>query len=275
MSKVSIPWMTLLGLCSATMPCTHAADQPLRELGLGAAPVSMQDYRGSDQRHSYLLPLPYIVYRGDVLQIDRQKMRGLLYKSDRVEFDISLNGSVPVKSDRNTARQGMPDLDPTVEVGPQLDVLLARSQEREWTLKLPLRQVLAMDGVSPHRAGVIFSPTLNLDLKPGNGWNGGLGAGPIRGSKQYHDYFYTVAPQYVTATRPAYEARAGYSGTQFLGTLSKRFPNYWAGAFVRVDSLKGAVIDDSPLVKRNTSVSAGFGIAWVLGESKTRVTADE
>lgn len=253
----------------------HAAEKPLWELGIGAAPVSMQDYRGSDQRHAYVLPLPYVVYRGDILQIDRQKVRGLLYKSDRVEFDISLNGSVPVKSDKNTARQGMPDLDPTVEIGPQLDVLLAREQQHELTLKLPLRQVLAMDGVHPHRAGVIFSPTLNLDLKPGNDWNLGLSGGPIYASRQYHDYFYAVAPQYVTASRPAYEARAGYSGTQFLGTLSKRFSSYWVGAFVRADYLKGAVFEDSPLVKQDYSVSAGFGIAWVLGESKSRVNVDE
>lgn len=256
-------------------PGVDAADQPLWELGIGAAPVSMQDYRGSDQRHAYLLPLPYVVYRGDILQIDRQKVRGLLYKSERVEFDISLNGSVPVKSDRNTARQGMPDLDPTLEIGPQLDVLLARAPAYEWTLKLPLRQVLAMDGVHPHRAGVLFSPTLGVDLKPGNGWNLGLAGGPLYASRPYHDYFYSVAPQYVTATRPAYEARAGYSGTQLLGTVSKRFPRYWLGAFVRADYLGGAVFEDSPLVKRDYSVSAGFGIAWVLGESKTRVNVDE
>jgi outer membrane protein len=267
----------LLGLAAASLlPLrAHAADKPLWELGIGAAPVSMQDYRGSDQRHSYLLPLPYVVYRGDILQIDRQKVRGLLYKSERVEFDISLNGSVPVKSDKNTARQGMPDLDPTLEIGPQLDLLLSRAQARELTLKLPLRQVLAMDGVHPHREGVIFSPTLNLDLKPGKDWNLGLAGGPIYASKQYHDYFYTVAPQYVTPTRPAYEARAGYSGTQFLGTVSRRFAHYWVGAFVRADYLKGAVFEDSPLVKRDYALSAGFGIAWVLGESKTRVTADE
>lgn len=279
MSKILSPTLLFgaaIGLLTElAAPSVSAAEKPLWELGIGVAPVSMQDYRGSDQRHTYVLPLPYVVYRGDVLQIDRQKVRGLLYKSDRVEFDISLNGSVPVKSDKNTARQGMPNLDPTAEIGPQLDVLLSRARERELTLKLPVRQVLAVDGVHPHRAGVIFSPTLNLDLKPGNDWNVGLSGGPIYASKQYHDYFYTVAPQYVTATRPAYDARAGYSGTQLLGTLSKRFPNYWVGAFVRADTLKGAVFDDSPLVKRNYSVSAGFGVAWVLGESKTRVNVGE
>ena len=276
-AKMSIKssFYLVFGASLGLSTCALAAEKPLWELGLGVAPVSMQDYRGSDQRHGYLLPLPYIVYRGDFLQIDRQKVRGLLYKSERVELDISLNGSVPVKSDKNNARQGMPDLNPTVEIGPQVEVLLSRDSSSEWMLKLPLRQVLAMDRASPHRAGVIFSPTINVDLKPGNDWNVGLSGGPIWGSKQYHDYFYTVAPQYVTATRPAYDARAGYSGTQFLGTLSKRFPNYWAGAFVRADYLKGAVFDDSPLVKRNTSISAGFGIAWVLGESKTRVHVDE
>lgn len=261
-----------VALCSAW---AFAAERPLWELGLGVAPVSMQDYRGSDQRHAYVLPLPYIVYRGDFLQIDRQKVRGLLYRTDRVELDISLFGSVPVKSERNTARQGMPDLDPTVEVGPMLSVLLSREKQRQLTLKLPVRQVLAVDGLRLNRAGVIFSPALSLDLKLDNNWNAGLSGGPIYGSRQYHDYFYGVSAQHVTASRPGYEARAGYSGTQFLGTLSRRFPRFWAGAFVRADYLKGAVFEDSPLAKRSWAVSAGFGFAWILGESGRRVDVDE
>jgi hypothetical protein len=58
-------------------------------------------------------------------------------------------------------------------------------------------------------------------------------------------------------------------------TLSKRYPKYWLGAFVRGDSLKGAAFVDSPLVKREDYFAAGVGIAWILGESSTRVEAIE
>src|SRR3546814_5015082 len=62
---------------------------------------------------------------------------------------------------------------------------------------------------------------------------------------------------YATADRPAYDAKSGYAGSQFLMSLSKRYPKYWLGAFARWDSLAGAVFADSPLVKRDHYFAAG------------------
>jgi outer membrane protein len=42
--------------------------RPLWELGLGVAALRLPDYRGSDQSSTYLLPLPYVVYRGEWLR---------------------------------------------------------------------------------------------------------------------------------------------------------------------------------------------------------------
>ena len=92
------------------------------------------------------------------------------------------------------------------------------------------------------------------------------------GSERNHDYFYSVAP---TADRPAFEAEGGYTGSQFMLTVSKRYPKYWVGAFARWDSLKRAAFDDSPLVRQESYFAAGVGIAWILGESSTRVEAVE
>jgi outer membrane scaffolding protein for murein synthesis (MipA/OmpV family) len=95
------------------------------------------------------------------------------------------------------------------------------------------------------------------------------------GSERSHDYFYSVAPQYATASRPAYDAEAGYAGSQVLVSLSKRFPKYWLGAFARWDSLNGAVFADSPLVRQENYFAAGFAIAWVFKESSTLVESDD
>jgi outer membrane scaffolding protein for murein synthesis (MipA/OmpV family) len=127
-------------------------------------------------------------------------------------------------------------------------------------------------------AGWEFSPRLTLDITDVAGlagWNLGLLAGPMYGSERSHDYFYSVAPQYATADRPAFDADAGYSGSQFLMSVSKRFPKYWLGAFLRWDSLDGAVFADSPLVKRESYFAAGVGIAWIFWESSTLVEAEE
>ncbi|HSF48456.1 MAG TPA: MipA/OmpV family protein, partial [Burkholderiales bacterium] len=94
-----------------------SADQlPLWEAGAGVAVLDFPDYRGSDERQTYLLPIPYVIYRGEILKVERQKVRGLLYTSEIAELDFSLSGSVPVRSDNNSARRGMPDLDPTLEL---------------------------------------------------------------------------------------------------------------------------------------------------------------
>src|SRR3989338_2727970 len=256
------------------------ADQPLWEAGAGVAAVDFPAYRGSDQRQSYILPIPYFVYRGEFLKIEREKIRGLLLKRDKVELDISINGTVPVKSSDNQARSGMPDLDPTLEIGPSLNLSLFKSAtaDKKLDLRLPLRPVVASNFSSIKNVGWIFQPQLNLDVRHISGmpgWNLGLLAGPIFADARYHQYFYGVDPQYATSSRPAYQARGGYAGGQFISALSKRFPDYWVGAFVKYDTLKGAVFSDSSLVKTKTNVSAGFAISWIFDTSRTMVKGDE
>ena len=256
-----------------------AAEKPLWELGAGISALSLPDYRGSDQSSLYALPFPYLVYRGEFLKADRHGIRGTFFGSDRIELNLSLGASLPVNSDDNRARQGMPDLQPTVELGPSLDLNLWRTPDRRTRLdlRLPVRTAVTvkrgMDDI-----GWVFSPRLNLDIADVAGlagWNMGLLAGPMYGSERNHDYFYSVAPQYATAERPAFDAKGGYAGSQFLMSVSKRYPKYWLGAFARWDSLKGAVFADSPLVKSENYFAAGVGIAWILGESSTRVEAIE
>jgi hypothetical protein len=84
-----------------------------------------------------------------------------------------------------------------------------------------------------------------------------------------------VAPRYATAARNAYDARGGYAGWQMLAVLSKRFPACWVGAFVRYDSLRGAVFDDSPLVVCDRYLAGGIAVAGIIGESSIRVPANE
>jgi len=249
---------------------------PLWEAGAGVSAVDFPHYRGSDQRHTFVLPLPYVVYRGDVLKVDRQGLRGLLFDSRRVELDLSVNGSVPVDSADNRARQGMADLDPTLEIGPSLNVHLAgaEGEHTQLELRLPLRAVIASNFRHVRHAGWIFQPQLNLDVRHpfgAQGWNLGLAAGPIFSDRRYNDYFYGVSPAEATAERPTYRAGGGYAGTQFVAALSKRFDSTWFGAFIKADTLRGAVFDDSPLVRQRSSITAGAGFAWIFSVSDRRV----
>jgi MipA family protein len=270
----------VLALLLFTSGPSHAErkPRPLWEIGLGAATLSLPDYRGSDQQRGYLLPIPYLVYRGELIQVDREKVRGLLLKSDTFDLDMSASGSVPVRSSSNRARNGMPDLKPTIELGPQLDFKFVDNDRFRLGLHIPLRNVRTVDSHGLYNAGWLANPVLNLDLKdlgPDHGWNLGLSGGPLWADSRYHEYFYGVQPAYATAERPAYSARAGYSGAQFTMAVSKRYPRMWVGAFLRVNDLHGAVFEDSPLVKRKTGFMAGLGISWVFAHSHQMVMSDE
>ena len=265
----------------AIAPCGACAGEfPLWEAGAGIAVIDFPDYRGSDERQSYVLPIPYFVYRGEILKADREGLRGQFFKSDRLDLHLSLNGSVPVDSTDNSARSGMPDLDPTLEIGVRLDITLLRKPDRsiEVTLGLPVRTVIATDFSHSKNIGWVFEPQFNVDFRdmwPGEGWNLGLAAGPLFGDKRYHNYFYGVAPEFATPQRPAFNAASGYAGSQVLGAISKRFRSYWVGGFLRLDSLAGAEFEDSPLVRQTESFAAGFAIAWILGRSQKTVEAVE
>jgi len=246
--------------------------KPRWELGIGVAPIYSPDYRGSDQSRAYVAPLPYLVYHGDIIKYDRRGLYGRLLDTGRVRLDISFDAGVPVDSSRNDARQGMPDLDPVFEVGPSLEVCVWNrcDAERGVQLRLPVRAVFSTDFSSTESRGGTVYPHVNLDLKhlgPERKWNFSVSGGALFASERYHDFYYQVAPEFVTAARPAYDAQRGYSGARVMLTFSRRFRNIWLGGFARYDNLSGTVFEDSPLVRVHHSFMAGFGLAWVLAES--------
>jgi MipA family protein len=248
---------------------------PLWEAGAGVAAISFPDYRGSSRRRSYVLPVPVFVYRGEVFQVDREKVRGLLLKSERAELDISINGSVPIRSDGNPVREGMPDLDPTLEIGPTINVALAESVRSKLVLRLPLRAVIASDFHSIRSAGVLANPNLNLDLKLMQVWRMGLVAGALFADRKYHDYFYGVAPEYARPGRAAYRAPGGYSGAQFIAALSRRFEPVWVAGFVKYDVINRAAFETSPLVERRNNLSVGVAVTWMFAQSGTRIERND
>ncbi len=251
--------------------------EPLWELGLGVAAVRFADYRGSDQTNVYALPLPFVAYRGRFLRADRDGARAILFAGRRVEVDVSLSASVPTRSKNNEAREGMPNLPGTFEIGPNLDVELWQSADRKvkLDLRLPVRQAITLES-SPRAVGVTFSPNLNLDVRSAVGrWNIGSLVGPLFADRRHHEHFYGVDSEYASATRPAYRAPGGYAGWRATTSFSRRLGDAWLGGFLRYDDLSGARFVDSPLVRRERSVSAGFGVSWIFAVSSQRVVTGD
>lgn len=248
-----------------------AQDLPLWEIGIGVAGWYLPDYRGSDESRFYALPFPYPIYRGKVFRAQGTRLSGLLFESDRLKFDLSLSGSLPVNSEDNTAREGMPDLDFTGEIGPSMEWMIFEKKSHSLWLKAPLRAVFSVPDVSYE--GLKFAPYLDYEwmssLLPG--WTMSLTLGPIFGTESYHDYFYEVEPQFARADRPEYHPDGGYSGSAIGYGLAKKFKDIRVSSSVRYDRLTDAAFEDSPLVKTRNYFSAGVTLTWFFAKSKTLV----
>ena len=266
-------------LLFVTTSSAHAEQKPLWEAGLGVGGLLFDDYRGSDESNFYPVPIPYFVYRGRIVKADRDGVRGLLFDRRYAEINMSVNATTPVDSDDNAARRGMPDIKSTLELGPSFEWHVWKSVDEriKLDLRFPVRVPVTIEA-SPRAVGWIFSPRLNvdfIDVAGRAGWDLGVSIGPMYADSKYHRYFYSVGPAYATAERSEYQADGGYSGSHLILSLSKRFPDYWVGAFMRYDSLAGAAFENSPLVKTKSSLFAGFGIAWMIGQSETLVESDD
>jgi outer membrane scaffolding protein for murein synthesis (MipA/OmpV family) len=251
----------------------------LWEFGMGVGAIAFNDYRGSSSTHVYPLPVPYFLYRGRILRSDRDGVHGRFLNQRLLEFDVSVNATAPVFSSHSGVRAGMPELRPTLEIGPSLQWHVWRSTDEGLRLdvRTPLRESFTL-AAQPRAIGLVAAPQLDLDYRARGwaaGWNLGLLAGPLYAQRQYHEYFYAVAPQYATPDRPAYQPAGGYSGTQVLASGSRRFRNYWVGAYLRHDWLQGAAFTGSPLVQTRSYWSGGVGIVWMISASSRTVNSDE
>ncbi len=255
----------------ATLPAQ--ADEPLWELGLGLGGLRLPHYRGSDQAHNWLLPVPYAVYRGKIFRATREGARAVLLDSERLDVDVSVAASAPTRSGNNRARAGMPDLPATVELGPNVNFTLARGSRWKVDFRLPVHAVATVQR-STQNIGWTAMPVINLDTQF-QGWNVGVQAGVLYGSRAHHQFFYGVDPVYATAGRSAYSAQGGYAGSRFTVGASRRLGDFWVGTYVRSDSVAGARFEASPLVRQRQTWSAGLAVSWVFAASDQRVAVED
>lgn len=252
---------------------------PRLEAGIGVATLVHPDYRGSSRYNLSAFPLPYVIYRGDVVRVTREGLRAQLLDRDRLNLTMSAALSLPGGADGDSARRGMPRLMPTFEAGPSLDWSLHEPDSPvSVRLRLPVRAVVATDFRNIESAGWLAHPHLQVDRAFGvGGWtlNTGASAGPLWATRQYHAYFYEVAPRYESLPeRPAYAARGGYSGTRAVAFVTLRKERWRVGIGLLSDWLDGAAFEDSPLVETQGATVLGIGVSYRLWARDDRVADD-
>ena len=252
---------------------------PLWEIGLGAITLGTPDYPGSDEYRRLSLPLPLARYRGRLVRSGRGGIQGIFFQSETLRLNISFGGNLPTDSD-NQARQGMPNLQPLLELGPALEYTFWRRPQFDSQLILPSRMALSIGGSSVLAyQGYIISPQLRLTQRfklAQQPFRLRLSARLLFAYDGVNEYFYEVDQQYASADRSQYQAREGYMGRDFSLSISNQWQkNLTSFAVIRYDDLNGAVNQRSPLFKQAKSISFLMGIAYTFYKSKTASTVFE
>lgn len=246
-----------------------AESLPKAEIGVGLAAQHLRDYRGSTQSQTQVLPFPFLVYRGERIQADKDGIRGRFIRGKNWELNVSAEAALNGGSEENEKRQGMPALNSAVEFGPSVNINLTGSgMNNGWGFRLPMRAVFAVDTSSIEHIGFNINPKFTY-RKPEFwlGWNGKVDLGLLWGSQDYHDYYYTVTDRYTTEFRPQYYSESGYSGTYLKFSLKKRARQFWYGWNLRYDYLQGTVFEDSPLFETDSYFSTTFAVGWFFWRS--------
>lgn len=258
------------GSSSATTVTGAATDKVEWTLGIGLAVFDYQLYPGAGESNRLIFPLPYFTFRSTNFEIDRG-IKSFLYHSETIVLDISADFGLPVDSDDTQARQGMSDLDLVLQIGPSLEVLLNDEHESYFDMRfeLPLRAAFATDFRGVDNIGYLLEPRFSFNhRRPGQtGLAQKATVGLKFATQAFHAYYYDVAEEFATAARPSFSSSAGFGGSFAKYKISYKTHDYVYWAFVRYQSLRGAVFEDSPLVVQNDYYFVGLGFAWLFAGS--------
>jgi outer membrane scaffolding protein for murein synthesis (MipA/OmpV family) len=232
------------------------------EFGLGAGFISAPLYIGSKTRQNYTVPFPYIDYKGEYLNINRDKIYNDYYNSNNLKVELSLSGMLPVNSDKASKRDGMPDLGLSIDIGPKLIYNLYKTKYHSLDMELPIRANFAIES-DIKSIGFTMNSSLHYQYKIYD-YTFNYYTGINYGSDEYHSYYYGVESKYATANRQSYNAKAGYSGFHNSFSFTKKTDNWWMGVFLKHYNLNNTVFEDSPLVETNEAIFYGAAISYIF-----------
>jgi len=273
-SKLAVGQETSVELLSGEF-----VEKPVWELGVGAAYFSGYDYPASKDPNARGLALPFYIFRSQVVRVGGGGLGAVAVEKPRVKLDFSVGGSLQAESSGNAARESMPDLDFLFELGPRLNFLVARYQHNDggrstvrWLNSA--RAVLSTDFSSLDGRGILLKSELQWQRKKlfGSNVDFRLQLDTQWASHDLQDYFYTVQQAFVTDSRPAYAAKAGYLGSEISTGFGFRFtPATRLFARVAFENYSGAANARSPLFETDNSVSFAMAFVWTIRSSQKSI----
>lgn len=231
--------------------------------GLGLSFLSTPSYIGSSKQNNMILPFPYIEYKGKYFSVDKDKIYNELYDTNNINLEVSIRGMLPVDSE-NTSRQGMPDLDALLEVGPKITYNILKKKDVNVSMQIPLRLAFSIGEDLFKYQGYYTSLDLNYKNKLFDDFNFSFTTGFSFSDKKLNNYYYGVEDKYITNTREKYEANSGYSSFHNTFSITKKDDNFWYGCFFKHYYLKESTFENSPLVDKKNSVMYGLAFSYLF-----------
>ncbi|HEV7265589.1 MAG TPA: MipA/OmpV family protein [Falsiroseomonas sp.] len=277
MSKFIFCVAALMALTAGAPALGHEARQPLLEAGIFLGAGLLPDYPAAEDAEARALALPWVVYRGQIVQSDERGVRGRLYRSTDLELTLNLNGALASNSS-DGVREGMPDLEYLGEIGPSLRWTAWRDEARRTrlSLELPLRAAFSTDLSRIRHRGFVFAPEIALErlgVLTSEG-RARIGIGPVFASGGLMDYWYRVKPNEARPDRPAFNADGGYLGIRMQ--FSYRTPlteRVWLTAGGRLENFAGATNGGSPLFRSEFNATIVGGISVTLYRTEATVAS--
>ncbi len=253
--------------------------KPRWEVGVGGGYFKGFDYPASSDANERGLAVPFFIYRTPLLRLGDGGVRAVAIENPRLKLDLSIGGSLSASSEGNSARDGMPDLDFLFELGPQLEVRLfdrrlASGARLRGRFTTELRAVFSTDFRGLETRGWVADIGVGVNVSniagTGVSFLSGLDVGFA--TERLQDYFYEVDEEFVTETRPLFDARGGYlETTLFTGLAFRPLPQVRVFTGVIQGFYDGARNQDSPLFDTTLQTRYALGVVWTIRTSKQMI----
>ena len=248
-------------------------EKPIYELGAGTIGLSVPNYPGAKSSTFRTIPFPWVIYRGEFLKADEEGNRLQFLKNDHFEIGFSGGFNFPIDSDDNDARNGMPNTDALIGIGPGLIYRLpTMTNLQRFTFGLGIRSNFAANSngrLKEH--GIIIEPNLRYWVKTSR-----VSPLTLFGSfslsladQNYHSFFYDVESEYKTTDRDEYKSKAGIvdiaASLGLTVDLSKKASMFTGLTY---SNLTLSANKKSDLVESQHNIGYVIGFAWMFYEKR-------
>ncbi len=252
--------------------------KPTFEFGVAAAALQVPAYPSSSVKNNRFFGAPWLIYRGDRLQVKEGGVELNAFQSKKLIVDLGIGAALGSDATDTPLREGLPDLDFILQLGPRFTVPLSDKTvdgiRTRFNWVSALRFAVSTDFRSLDFQGPLATTELQFrktGFKNNNlEFNASVSATWL--GDQLMDFFFSVDPEFATLDRPAFDADAGFLGVELnAGIVYKPTPKLTTALVLGVTSHEGSGIDESPLFEDTLTTQALVAFSYTIFQSKRLV----